>query len=286
MEARAGMLISMVVFGTIGIFVKNIPLSSGEIALFRAVIAAAAICLFQLIRGKRITIPKEKKMLFLLAFSGLSVGFNWVLLFEAYRYTTVSIATLSYYFAPVIVMVLSPVLFRERITKFQIFCFAMATVGLFMIIGAQNGESGSNHLIGVLLGLGAAVFYACVMTCNKLIVDIPGIERTFFQFVSAIAVMTVYVAVTTGINIGQMHVPGAVNLLVVGLFHTGFTYCLYFSSIKNLRGQEIAILSYVDPLVAIIVSVALLHEPIGMVQIAGGLMLLGFTLLYELKSQG
>lgn len=285
MGARAGMLFSMIVFGTIGIFVKNIPVSSGEIALFRAVIAAVAICLFQAVRGKKMLFPRKKGTLLLLAFSGLSVGFNWVLLFEAYRYTTVSIATLSYYFAPVLVMILSPFLFRERITKFQVFCFIMATCGLFMIIGTNSGETGSSHLTGVILGLGAALFYACVMTCNKLIGDIPGIDRTFFQFAFAIAVMIIYVACTTGVNLEQMDSKGIVNLLVVGLFHTGVTYCLYFSSIRNLRGQEIAILSYVDPLVAILVSVLLLHEPISAIQIMGGLLLLGFTLLYELKSQ-
>lgn len=282
MKARLHIVLSMSVFGTIAIFVKNIPLPTGEIAFFRAVIAAVAIFTYKLIMGKKISFTQIKKDLPLLFVSGAAMGFNWILLFQAYNYTTVSIATLSYYFAPVIVMVACPILFREKLTIRQVVCFVMATIGLVMIIGAGDTESSGNNLLGIGFGLGAAVLYATVVMLNKFIKNVTGIDRTLIQFFAAIIVLIPYVCATTGIHMGGVNSFGIINLLILGLVHTGICYVLYFSSLKDLKGQEVAILSYIDPLVAIIVSVTILGEAISIMQITGGIMILGFTLLNEL----
>lgn len=280
-KARLMIIVSMTIFGTIGWFVRNIGLPSGELALYRAVLAAGMIGIYLIATKQKIPFGSIKKELFLLMISGMAMGFNWILLFEAYRYTTVSVATLSYYFAPVIVTVLSPLLFRERMTGRQIFCFIMSTVGLVMITGI--GElSGSNHFLGILFGLGAACFYATVILLNKFIQKVEGIHRTFLQFLAAIAVLIPYVALTGGVNLGGLDMGGWVNLLIVGLVHTGVTYCMYFSSLKELPGLTAAILSYIDPLVAVVVSVTLLGETMTLWQIAGGLLILGFTLWNEI----
>ena len=200
---------------------------------------------------------------------------------EAYDYTTVSVATLSYYFAPVIVTALCPILFREKLTGKQILCFVMSTVGLVLITGIGTVGEG-RHMVGIAFGLGAAVFYASVVLMNKYIRDVDGVERTFWQFVGAAVVLLPYVLVTSGVNLHLLELTGWASLLVVGVFHTGICYCLYFSALKELPGQKAAILSYIDPLVAVLVSVALLQEPISGWQIAGGLLILGFTLYNEL----
>lgn len=283
MGAKLKIIISMTVFGTIGLFVKNIPLASGEIALFRAIIAAISIIIYQLFSRKRIRFSEIKKDLPLLFLSGAVMGFNWILLFEAYNYTTISIATLSYYFAPVVVMIVCPILFKEKMTLKQIACFIMSTIGLILIIGVDGADMGVNNLKGIGLGLGAAVFYATVIILNKFIKNVTGIDRTLLQFFAAIIVLTPYVFATSGINLSSAGKLGILNLLIVGVIHTGIIYCLYFSSLKNLKGQEAAIISYIDPLVAIIVSVMILGETITMMQIAGGLLILGFTLLNEIK---
>lgn len=273
------------VFGTIGIFVKNIPLSSGEIALFRAVIAMLAIIAYQLLSGRKVKIPSSKKDGLLLLLSGAAVGFNWIFLFEAYHYTSVSIATLSYYFAPVIVMIVSPILFKEKLTMKQMICFIMSTVGLVLIIGVGGLEKSPTNLIGIGLGLSAAVLYAMVILLNKFIKKVDGVDRTLMQFLAAIIVLVPYLYMTSGIHIGNIGGIGLLNLLIVGIIHTGIMYCMYFSSLKQLKGQEAAILGYIDPLVAIIVSVSLLGESIDFTQIIGGILILGFTLLNEVNIQ-
>ncbi len=283
MHSKLKIIISMAVFGTISIFVRNISLSSGEIALFRAIIAAIVILIYKSLIGKGSPLSDIKKDIPILFISGVAMGFNWILLFEAYKYTSVSIATLSYYFAPVIVMVLSPILFKEKMTIKQIICFTMSTIGLIMVIGISGMDKSSANLIGIGFGLSAAVLYATVVLLNKFVKNVTGIDKTLIQFFAAIIVLTPYVLATTGINIGGLDIIGIMNILILGIVHTGICYCLYFSSLKDLKGQEASILSYIDPLVAIIISVAILNEPISSMQLIGGMMILGFTLLNEIE---
>ena len=277
------MAAAMFIFGTLAPFVRNITVSSGELALYRAAMATILVGGFLLITKQKLSIGSIKKELLLLLLSGAAMGINWILLFEAYKYTTVSVATLSYYFAPVIVMAVCPILFREKLTGKQIICFVMSTAGLVLITGTAGG--GSKDLLGIAFGLGAAVFYATVMLLNKFIKGVMGLHRTFIQFIASLIVLLPYVALTGGFSLDSLNGIGWGSLLVVGVVHTGITYCMYFSALKELPGQEVAILSYVDPLVAVLVSVVWLHEPMTVPQIIGGLLILGFTLWSELPSR-
>ena len=270
----------MFIFGTLAPFVRNINVSSGELALYRAALAATLVGSFLLATKQKLALHSIKKELVLLLLSGAAMGINWIFLFEAYQYTTVSVATLSYYFAPVIVMLVCPLLFKEKLTGKQILCFVMATTGLVLITGTSGG--GKQDLLGIALGLAAAAFYATVMLLNKFIKGVAGLHRTFIQFLSAIIVLVPYVACTSGFSLGGLSQTGWINLLIVGLVHTGITYCMYFSALKELPGQKVAILSYIDPLVAVLVSVVLLNESISVPQMVGGMLILGFTLWSEL----
>ncbi len=282
MNPRLMLAASMAIFGTLGLFIRNISISSGELALYRAVLAAVLIAVFLMVTKQKIPFANIRKELPLLLASGVAMGINWILLFEAYKYTTVSLATLSYYFAPVIVTVVCPFLFHEKLTTKQIICFVMSTVGLVMIIGIGN-LGGGNDFIGILFGLGAAIFYATVILLNKFIKNIKGIHRTFLQFLSAIVILIPYVIITSGVTLGSLNGIGWVNLLIVGLIHTGVTYCMYFSSLKELPGQKAAILSYIDPLVAVLISVTILGETMTLWQMIGGILILGFTLWNEIS---
>ncbi len=283
LSARTMLIISMTVFGTIGLFVRNIDLPSGEIALYRAVLATILIGVFLIITKQKIPFSKIKKEMPLLILSGVAMGFNWILLFEAYKYTTVSVATLSYYFAPVIVTIACPILFKEKMGIKQWLCFVMSTLGIVLITGIGDLSQGNSHIKGILFGLGAATLYATVILLNKFIKNVDGIHRTFLQFLAAIAVLVPYVLFTDGVNIHKLDSKGWIFLLIVGLVHTGITYCLYFSSLKELPGQKAAILSYIDPLVAVLVSVVVLKETMTVMQIIGGLLILGFTLWNEIS---
>ena len=282
-RSRLMMVTSMAIFGTLAPFVRRIGVTSGELALYRALMAAALIAVFLLVTKQKIPFGSIKKEIPLLLLSGMAMGFNWILLFQAYKYTTVSVATLSYYFAPVIVTILCPIIFRERLTKKQIICFVMSTLGLVLITGIGDLSGANSHLTGILFGLGAASLYATVIMLNKFIKKVEGIHRTFLQFLAAIVVLIPYVAFTSGADLAVMDGMGWLCLLVVGFIHTGITYCLYFTSLKDIPGQKAAILSYIDPLIAVVISVTILGESMSLVQIIGGALILGFTLWNELS---
>ncbi len=276
-KAKIMLAVSMGIFGTLGLFTRNIPLNSGELALYRAVLAAVLILIYLAVSRQRIDFGKIKKEIPLLLLSGIAMGINWILLFQAYKYTTISAATLSYYFAPVIVTAVCPLLFREKLTGKQTVCFCMSTVGLILIMGVGRLDQGGRNLTGILFGLGAAVFYASVILLNKFIKNVTGIHRTLLQFFAAILILIPYVACTGGMHLGSLHKTGLICLLMVGLVHTGITYCMYFSALKDLTGQETAMLSYIDPLVAVLVSTVVLGERMTFTQALGGIFILGFT---------
>lgn len=272
--------LSMVVFGTVGLFVRGILLPSGVIALMRAVLASLTIGAF--LAWKRRPLPWRalRGSLPWLVLSGVAMGFNWILLFEAFRYTTISLATLSYYFAPVLVALFSAVFFRERMSRWQTLCFAVAALGLLLIINPQGGQ-GSDEVKGVLLGLAAAVLYAGVVLLNKFIRGVDGVHRTLLQFLAAIAVLLPYALMTTGLQLQTLALSGWLLLLIVGIVHTGLTYCLYFIGISGLKGHQIALLSFIDPVVAVLCSLIFLREPLGPLQALGGALILIFTWLSD-----
>ena len=231
---------------------------------------------------QKLNLKSLGKELPLLLISGMAMGINWILLFEAYKYTTVSVATLSYYFAPVLVTLACPLLFREKMGAKQWICFVMSTLGIVLITGVE-GLTAGGQLKGIGFGLGAAVFYASVILLNKFIRGVAGLQRTFLQFLAAIVILVPYVAFTGDVTLEFMDMTGWICLLAVGIVHTGVTYCLYFSALKELPGQETAILSYIDPLVAVLVSVFVLEEQMTAVQMLGGTLILGFTLWNEIE---
>lgn len=282
---RVMLVISMAMFGTLGPFVRAIRVSSGELALYRAILAAALIGAYLLVTKQKIPFRAVKGDLPLLLLSGVAMGFNWILLFQAYQYTTVSVATLSYYFAPVIVTLACPVLFREKMSAKRWVCFLMSTLGIVLITGLGDLTAGSSHLVGILFGLGAACLYASVILINKFIQNVEGIHRTLLQFIAAILVLIPYAGFTGGVTLARLDLTGWICLLIVGFVHTGVTYCLYFSSLKELPGQEAAILSYIDPLVAVLVSVSVLGERMTVSQVIGGVLILGFTLWNEIAPE-
>ncbi len=282
MGARGRMLAAMAVFGSIGAFVRAIPLPPAEIALWRAVIATAAIGAALLVRRRPLPLAQIGRELPRLLLSGAAMGCNWILLFAAYRYTSVSVATLTYYFAPSLVVLASALFFRERLTARKGACFLLATGGMVLVIGAGGHSGGADDRLGIALGLGAALLYAAVILLGKGIRSLGGVDRTLVQFAVAILVLAPYQLFSGGFHLGALDPTGWAALLTVGLVHTGAAYCLYFSTLKELPGQTAALLSYLDPLVAVGVSALWLGEAVGPWQLAGGAVVLGCSLFSEL----
>lgn len=276
----------MVIFGTIGLFVRYIPLASSMIALVRGVIGALFLLTVMLISGKRISIQALKTNLIWLALSGCALGFNWILLFESYRYTSVAISTLCYYTAPIIVILISPLLFREKLTVRNLICVVAALFGMIMISGVlQTGIPAQNELQGILYGLGAAVLYASVMLLNKQIKKIGAYDKTIIQLGISAVVLLPYCLFT--VDLTQIHLDyvAIIMLVIVGVIHTGLTYFLYFGAMENVKAQTVAVLSYVDPVVAVAISALILKENVGIETLLGAVLILGSAIVSELPDK-
>lgn len=284
MGAKLRNIIAMLIFGTIGLFVKNIELNSSEIALTRGFIGGITLLFVMVLLKKKISLEAIKRNAYLLIFSGLAVGLNWIFLFQGYKYTSISNATLSYYFAPVFVTLLAPVVLKERLTISKFLCVLMALVGMFCIVGV-DGVNGGSDLIGIAYGLLAAGFYASVILMNKFLKGIDSLEITIIQLLSATITLLPYVLYMDSgksLNISLNSIP---YILILGIVHTGIAYLLYFSSLQELKGQTIAVLSYIDPVFAIIISAIILKEHLGVLQIIGGILILGSSFLSEILNR-
>ena len=283
MGAKLRNVSAMLIFGTIGLFVKNIDLTSSEIALVRGVIGGIVLIIVSLLTKHKVSFKDVKENLLLLLLSGGAIGLNWIFLFQAYKYTTISNATLSYYFAPVFVMLLSPLILKEKLTLKKILCVACAMLGMMFIVGNSGGVAeGRNDFLGISYGLAAAAFYASVVLMNKFLKNLKSLETTYIQLILAAVVLMPYVFTVEGFNIFRMPVSSIPYILILGVVHTGLAYLLYFSSLKELKGQTIAVMSYIDPISAVIISAIFLRERMGVLQIVGGTLILGSTLISEL----
>ena len=270
-----GMFIaSMLIFGTIGVFRRYIPLSSAFLAFVRGILGGLFLLIFMRIRKKGAGAKLPPGVLLRLAVTGAMIGVNWILLFEAYSYTTVAVATLCYYMAPTIVVLLSPMLFKERLTGKKAVCAAVSVLGMALVSGViGGGQSGGGR--GVLLGLGAAVFYAAVVIMNKKTPGIDAYRKTTVQLLSAGLVMVPYLLLTSGFTGEGFSVSAALLLLAVGVVHTGVAYALYFGGMEGLSVQSIAVFSYIDPVSALLFSALLLREPLGAPQLIGAVLIIG-----------
>ena len=217
--------------------------------------------------------------------SGAFIGFNWILLFEAYEYTTVAIATLCYYMAPILVIIASFFIFKENITKKKAICIAFAIIGMILVSGVFDGNQGNIQLKGIVLGLGAAVLYASVILINKTIKNINAYDKTIIQLFVAAIVLIPYILITEDVFSIQLDSISIVLLILVGIVHTGVAYTIYFGTMKDLEAQTIALYSYIDPCVAIFLSAFVLKEELSLLGIVGAIIVLGSTLISELEEE-
>ena len=274
------MAAAMLVFGTIGLFVKNIGFPSSFISFARALTGSIFIALFMLFSGHGLDKKSVLKNLKLLIPSGIAMAFNWICLFEAYRFTGVAVGTLCYYMAPVIVVILSPVFLKEKLTAINVTSVLAAVVGAVLISGVVSGSAKSAK--GILLGLAAAALYSTVVMINKFVKNLSPIETTFVQLLTAAVTMIPYILLTEDITTFVFDRRSVIFTLIVGIFHTGIVYMIYFSSVQKIPAQTTAVFSYIDPVTAIILSAVVLGERLDAVQLIGTFLILAATLFNEL----
>lgn len=285
-RAYINIIMAVIIWGTIGVFRRNIPMSSSALAWVRAVLGTVVLFLASVIFRSKEGDAKEKlsgKLLISLAVSGVLVGANWILLFESYRYTTVATATLCYYMEPTILILLSPVFFRERLGMRKILCALAALAGMAMISGIfDTANEGNSSLLGVGLGLGAAVLYALVVVINKKFPYQDAIKKTRIQLLSAAIVLGGYLVIIADNSFLDFSKSSIILTLIVGVVHTGIAYVLFYKSVEKLPATAVAIISYIDPVLALILSAIVLGERMTTLGIIGAFLIILAAVVSEM----
>ena len=282
-SAKLQLILSMFIYGSIGIFVKHIPLPSSIIANVRGIVGTLFLLTVLLVKHQTLNWQAIRRNLKFLIPCGILLGFNWIALFEAYRYTTVAIATVCYYLAPVFVLLIAPLLLKERLTVNRCVCAAVALLGMIFTSGLiQGGGTSGVNPLGIVWAVSSAVMYAGVVLLSKKLTDISSYDTTIMELGISAIVLLPYNLLT--VDFGTLTCPpvGLILLLVVGIVHTGIAYALYFGSIPYMKAQTAAIFSYIDPIVAILLSALLLREPMDTLCAVGAALVLGSTLVSEL----
>lgn len=273
-------LLAMTVFGTIGLFVKFIELPSTVIALSRGALGTLFLLLVLKLLKRRINTASVKSNFKHLVIAGVALGLNWIFLFEAYRLTSVATATLAYYMAPIILILLSPILLHERIPLGKWICVICALFGMSLISGVWEGSE-NVALDGITMGLIAACFYASVVINNKFLKGLDPYDSSIVQLAVAAIVLLPYVLFTVDFSVLKPDTTTIGLTLAVGILHTGVAYWLYFSALPKLEAARIAIFSYIDPAIAILLSVFVLMEPMTTAGVIGAVLILGAALASE-----
>ena len=273
-------IFSMITWGSLGIFVKNIPLSSVQISLARAIVGTLFLVMVYVLQKNKMDMQNVKKYLPHLIYSGFAIGFNWVLLFEAYNYVPVSIATLTYYCAPAFVIIASSVVLKEKLTNAKIIGVVTAMIGMAMV-NLTSFEVGSAK--GVVFGLAAAALYASVTITNKKVKGFSGLEVTLIQLFCASLVLIPYTMLTSSVGeIFTIDMRGMIFLTILCVFHTGVCYWMYFVSLQKLPAYSVAMLSFLDPVSTLFMSALFLNENMSPIQMSGAFVIIGGAMLCEI----
>ncbi|KAA9021123.1 DMT family transporter [Niallia endozanthoxylica] len=284
MKSNIQFILSMIIFGTIGLVVRYIDLSSSETALLSSSIGCLFLMFVFFVMKKSIPWKLVKANASILFLSGIALGGNWIFLYQSYDYTTITNATLAYYFAPVLVMILSPMILKEPLSIKKMVCIGAAIAGMLLIVGNGISAFETGDLLGIFFGLMAAAFYASLMLLNKFIQNMAKLEITIIQLGTTALLLFPYVLVTEGFGILEVSKSSIPFIILLGIVNTGIGFWLFFSGMQKLKGQSIAMLSYVDPFVAILISGVILQEQMTMIQMLGGALLLGSTFVSENQS--
>ena len=285
-KARLWFITAVVLYGTIGPLTRFINIPSEAIVLVRGSCGALLVLLFQLVRGRKPDITAIRNNLGWLVASGVCLGFNWVFLFAAYAYTTVTIASLCNYMAPIIVIAISPLVFKERIGPKRLACVIATLVGIILVSDLPSAVSGGVALTGTALGLAAAAGFVGIVVCNKHIGEVDAFDKVVVQLASSAAVVAPYVLISNGcIPLGGASTLSYALLAVLVVVQTGIAYVFYFGSMGFLPVQEIALLGYIEPVVSVLLSALVLHEPLGILGAIGATLVITAAAAGELVQE-
>ena len=279
-QAYMKYLSALLLFGSNGIVASHISLSSFEIVYLRTLIGSIFLITIFLLSGRKITFFHHKKDCIFLLLSGISMGCSWIFLYEAYTQIGVSIASLIYYCGPIIVMLLSPILFKEKLSFGKLLGFVCVLIGLVLVNETITQTTDSSR--GLLCGIASAVMYALMVIFNKKTLFIKGLENATLQLMISFFTVAIFVSFKQSLFI---HIPSKslLPIFFLGLINTGLGCYLYFSSLSKIPVQTISICGYLEPLSAVCLSAFFLNERLSYIQIIGTGLILGGAIYAELK---
>ena len=282
MNDKIKLLLICLIFGTIGAISRLIDMPSSIICLGRAVLAVATIALILVVKGRKVDWKAVRRNLLVLIASGACMCVNWVSQFEAFRYTTIATATLCYYMEPIFFIIGAGLIYKEKISAKKAVCILVAFLGMVLVSGVTEVGLNFAELRGVLFAILGALFYATVVLLNKKLSGIDSLDSTMVQLAVTSLIMMPYCVMTGDVHKINFTAIGIIALVVLGVVHTGISYSIYFDTVRRLDAQSVGIISYIDPVEAVLLSAFLLHEPTTIFTWLGALMILGATAVSEL----
>ncbi|HAW45452.1 MAG TPA: EamA family transporter [Sutterella sp.] len=284
MPLRLAFIAVMMLFGTIGMIVRYIDFPSVVIAWARAFFGFAVILGYVLFYQRRhLDFEAIKANIKPLALVSVLLGTNWALFFETFNHTTIAIGTICYYTAPFFLMLAAPIVFKEKLTLFKLTCVCFAFLGIVFTSGVFDDELKPG--IGIVFAVSAAVMYATVIGANKFLKNISAVDSTCVQLAGAALVFLPYVALTTDFAALDFSFKNVSLTLILAVVHTGFAYIVYFGCVRKLSAQDISLFSFLDPLVAVLLSIFVLAEPFTLWTLVGAIFILGATAAGEFFDQ-
>lgn len=281
-KARLQLIFTMLLFGTIGTLSRYIDMPSSVIALGRAFFSVLTIILILALRRQKLDWDDIKRNIGWLTLSSVFMCCNWVCQFEAFKHTTIAVSTLCYYMQPVFYILAAAIVIKEKLSPRKLVCVAVAFCGMIFVSGVLQTGFHISELKGVLFGIAGGFFYAMVVLINKYMKDISPVNTTIMQMALVSLIMLPYSAATGGLAAARVTTVGIICLIVLGALHTGIAYIIYFDAVNKLSAQTVGILSYIDPVEAVLLSAFFLKEPLTIWTIIGAVMILGATAVSEL----
>ena len=281
-KARLQLIFTMLLFGTLGTLSRFIDMPSSVIALGRAFFSVLTIILILAFRRQKLDWDDIKRNIGWLTLSSVFMCCNWVCQFEAFKYTTIAVSTLCYYMQPVFYILAAAIVIKEKLSPRKLVCVAVAFCGMIFVSGVLQTGFHISELKGVLFGIAGGFFYAMVVLINKYMKDISPVNTTIMQMALVSLIMLPYSAATGGLAAARVTTVGIICLIVLGALHTGIAYIIYFDAVNKLSAQTVGILSYIDPVEAVLLSAFFLKEPLTIWTIIGAVMILGATAVSEL----
>ncbi len=280
------LLIPAILWGSIGVFLDGILISSTQIAFYRLSFASITLIIFYIFSKNKADINKIKANLVKLICAGACIGGNWVALFEAYKLSSVSLGTVVYYISPILVILASPFFYKEKLTITKIIGSATAFLGLCAV--SLSVSIGQVKIEGITFAFIGAILYAIVCLINKSITEISGFNVAMIELIIGAIIIAFYTFVISGETLVYPGDKYMINLIILGVVHTGIAYGVYMTAIQKVPMQTTAICSFADPLSAIIFSAVFLNEKMTQIQIIGAVCIIGgafFAEIYKGKNK-